>query len=105
MDLAFRHIILILLFIAVTNASAETQLMAEALRHFKIGDYVQTIETLKKVRGDKKIMGTKYYLMGISYNRIQEYDESVKAFKQSIANGSTTQDIWYEYGQALYAAN
>ncbi len=103
--MALSRLILFFLLFSVTSVSAQPSLMAEALKHFKIGDYVQAIETLKKVRGDKKMMGTKYYLLGISYNRIQEYDEAAKAFKQSIANGNTTKDLWYEYGQALYAAN
>lgn len=103
--MALRSLTAALLFFAVTDVTAQPYLMAQALKQFKIGDYVEAIETLKKVRGDRKMMGTKYYLMGISYNRIQEYDEASKAFKSSVANGNATNDLWYEYGQALYAAN
>lgn len=103
--MALRSLIAALLFCTVTDVTAQPYLMAQALKQFKIGDYVEAIETLKKVRGDRKMMGTKYYLMGISYNRIQEYDEASKSFKSSIANGHATNDLWYEYGQALYAAN
>jgi len=103
--LALTRLIITILFFSATSVSAQPYLMGQALKQFKIGDYVQAIETLKKVRGDKKMTGTKYYMMGISYNRIQEYDEAAKAFKQSIASGNATTDLWYEYGQALYAAN
>ena len=104
-DLALKSLLSAILFLAVTDVAAQANLMAQALKQFKIGDYIETIEILKKVSGDQKMMGTKYYMMGISYNRVQEYDEAIKSFKKSMTYGNSTNDIWYEYGQALYAAN
>ncbi|MCO4794487.1 MAG: hypothetical protein KC493_12275 [Bacteriovoracaceae bacterium] len=93
------------LFFFSVGVFAQSYQMAESYKYFKTGDYVQAIETLSKIKGDRKMMGTKHYLMGVSYNKIQEYDLASKSFKLAIKSGNKSRDLYYEYGQALYAAN
>jgi tetratricopeptide (TPR) repeat protein len=50
-------------------------------------------------------MQEKAYHLAISYSRLQEYDKAIVYFQKAIDEKSAKQDVYYEYGQALYAAN
>jgi len=79
---------------------------AEAYNFYKKGAYIQTIEALQKVRSkNKEVRSTKHYLNGLANNRLQNYDQSVSAFGKALSAGNKSSDIFYEYGQALYASN
>ncbi len=96
--------LLYLLFCSQSIANPPNHI-ATAFGEFKIGDYVKGLETLSKVNGNAKIMGTRYYLEGMILNKLQRYDEAENKFKKSLSIGHTSEDIFYEYGQSLYANN
>ena len=77
-----------------------------AFKHFKLGIYQDSIAELKKIQSsDKKIRSIKYYFLGISYARLQNYDEAVKNLEISLSLKNDSKDIYYELGQAYYAKN
>lgn len=102
-----KKIILIsfLFIFSPSHSFANTNLMANALENFKLGNYIESLNTLGKVRGGKKIMGAKYYLEGVSLNRLQRYDEAELKLSASLSAGHRAEDLYYEYGQSLYANN
>jgi tetratricopeptide (TPR) repeat protein len=61
--------------------------------------------TLRTGRGNKTLIGLVSYWTGITANRQQEYAEAIEAFEQSLAVDYRPKDIYYEYGQALFAAD
>ena len=77
----------------------------EAYRLYKLSSYNKALKVLKKAKGLRKTISTRFYLEGIILNKLQRFDESLLAFKKAIKYGNRTQDIYYEYGQALYANN
>lgn len=86
-----------------TNGHADE--LSNALAKFKLGAYQSMVEILEKYNAPANKLATKYYLMGVGYNRQQNYEKSALAFNQAVKFKSTAQDIWYEYGQAAYANN
>src|SRR5690606_25352863 len=97
-----KRISAILISLCITsNLYADT--LSDALTDYKLGSYQSMIEKLEKYqpKGDK--LGTKYYLMGVAYNRLQDFEKSVQAFAQAVRLKNDSPDLWYELGQALYA--
>jgi tetratricopeptide (TPR) repeat protein len=62
-------------------------------------------ETLKESGGNKNLIGLISYWSGITANRLQDYPQAIKAFEQALAVDYRPIDIYYEYGQALFAAD
>ncbi len=94
---------LVFLFFVFSSFASEDYL-ANAFKHFKTGSYNEAIEQLDKIKsGNRKLMGTKFYLKGMCYNRSQRFDLAMEAFKMAIKNQNDTKDLYYEYGQALFA--
>ncbi len=89
------------IFLLSLNTSAQTNKLTEVFKLFKKGDYTQTIKLLKNTKKSSE----KFYLLAISYNRLQEFDKSIRFFKLAIKMKSSSKDLYYEYGQALYAAS
>ena len=92
------------------NAKFRTELK-RARDFFKDGKYSATREalnalggTLKNQGGNKALVGLVAYWTGITANRQQEYAESIPAFERALSLDYKPTDIYYEYGQALYAA-
>ena len=99
-----RHYgLVILLFLWAPFSLANEKYLAEAFKSFKTGSYNEALKNLKKVRGSKKVLGTRYYLEGLCHNRLQSFDESLIAFTKAFKFKNKSKDINYEYGQALYA--
>ncbi len=93
-------------FILTTNISAnETNVIKNSLESFQKGSYSKVIEGLSGLRETKKNRATKFYLIALSHNKLQNYDQSIPYFIKAIKSKSTAKDIYYEYGQALYANN
>ena len=102
----FIHLFFLLSVLVLPNLSySNSSVLAKAFGEFKVGDYVKTLKLLKNVQGNKKILGAKYYLEGLSLNRLQKYDEAESKFKSSLAIGHKADDLYYEFGQSLYANN
>lgn len=78
--------------------------LEEFYKHFKGGQYNKAIEVLNQLPATEGTI-SKSYLMGLTYSRMQEYDKATIEFQKAIAENNKSADLYYEYGQALYAAN
>ena len=86
-----------------TNVFANS--LQEFYKHFKNGQYPKALQSIESV-ASKDISGiSKAYLSGLSYSRMQEYDKAITQFGIAIIQKDQSTDLYYEYGQALYAAN
>ncbi len=97
------------LFIAILNfgtLEAASGDFANFYIHFKNGAYVQALETLNRIRpSDQKSKALKEYLEAISLSRLQRFDEAIPHFENALRAKVEAEDFYYEFGQALYAAN
>lgn len=92
--------------------SSKNKLFQEASVKYSQGKYQSTIEELQaievKLQNEKNpnrsLYGLIHYWQGISYNRLQDYAKSIEEFDKSLQYEYAPQDIHYEYGQALFAA-
>ncbi|MBT3585146.1 MAG: hypothetical protein HN509_09570 [Halobacteriovoraceae bacterium] len=98
---------LILIFCCLTlQAAFAMGPLARAFKSFNTGDYVATIKLLKNFNGSKKSeKAVKWYLSAISQARLQKFDQAVDSFARANRYKQEARDFFYEYGQALYAAN
>lgn len=87
------------------NLFAEGSPTSEFNQFFSKGEYKKAIAALEKQKDTENVLGQKDYLEGLCYSKLQEYDNAVKSFEKAIAANNTNNDLYYEYGQALYAAN
>ncbi len=73
---------------------------------FKNGAYIQALETLERIGPrDAASKGLKEYLKGITLSRLQRFDEAIPHFENALRAKVEAEDFYYEFGQALYAAN
>jgi tetratricopeptide (TPR) repeat protein len=94
----------IFLFSSLNLTLANEEELANAFKFFKTGSYTEAIESLSNItNGDDKLMGTRYYLEGMCHNRSQRFDLAMDSFQKAISYGNKTKDLYYEYGQALFA--
>jgi tetratricopeptide (TPR) repeat protein len=100
---AFISVFLFIFTSLCSNIHASN--MTNAFTEFKTGNYVETLKILSKVSGNNKMRGAKKYLQALCLNKLQRYDEAIENFQSSLSIGYTSKDIFYEYGQALYANN
>ena len=68
---------------------------------FLSGNYSKALETLNQ---DESIQDRSYHL-ALCYARLQAFDKAIPLFEKAIEEKSLKKDLFYEYGQALYAAN
>lgn len=102
----FLYLTLLSLALLSTQTFANSNLFANFYIHFKQGAYVQAIESLERLRSnDQKVLATKEYLTALSLSRLQRFDEAINHFEEAIRKKSDAEDLYYEFGQALYAAN
>lgn len=81
----------------------QNRYLLEAFKLYKTSSYSKALDALKKARGNQKVLATRFYLEGIILNRLQRYDEALKSFTSAIKYKSESPDLYYEFGQALYA--
>jgi len=80
--------------------------MTQVYSKLEKGEYESVIKLLDQSKlKSKKFLSTKNYLKGISYARLQDFENSVDYFKRAVKTGNKTADIYYEVGQGLYALN
>lgn len=96
--------ILFILFSLISSSYAADPLSVP-LQRFANGEYVSAIETLNKMKFSGESEGSRLMLLGLSYNRTQQFDLAAKAFAQAEKLKTPTGEFYYEYGQALYANN
>lgn len=102
----FLYLSLLFSILYCSRLLANPNLFANFYVHFKQGAYVQAIESLERVRSsDQKVLATKEYLTALSLSRLQRFDEAIPHFEKAVRKKSDAEDLYYEFGQALYAAN
>lgn len=84
-----------------SNLYADT--LSDALTDYKLGSYQSMANKLEKYQPPSDQLATKYYLLGVAYNRLQNFEKAVQAFAQAVRLKNSSPDLWYELGQALYA--
>lgn len=126
-----RRLLLLCSFVTLTAISAEegnvsipeqannqaiNSALSKCYGHFSTGLYQRTFECLKAVessfnqlpeiekQNDKKTAGLIAYWQGISAARMQDYPEAISAFEKALQLKYSTDDIYYELGQAFYAS-
>lgn len=95
-----------------TNDTNFDRGLKEAYTSFQTGKYVQTKNRLTELaaevegRADKNrtLSGLLAYWRGVTANRLSEFSSAISFFEQSISLDYRPKDIYYEYGQALYAS-
>lgn len=97
-------------FSKATKKATSKEVIEHILESFKSGDYesvlkeldiIQSnIEKFKKSRND--IQGLVYYWKGISSLRLNEFERGIQYLEKAIEIKYDADDLFYEYGQALY---
>ena len=98
----------LMLGLLATQLLISTQSYADSktddfLELFRTGDYTKALSSIYKIKNNKN--GEKFYYSGLCYSKLQEYDNAILEFEKAIKAKNSNSDLYYEYGQALYAAN
>ncbi len=67
--------------------------------------YQDAIDSLNSIEARGLTIGEKNYLLGLCNARLKNYDEAIDYFNKAIKLDHSSEDLHYEYGQALYANN
>ena len=78
-------------------------ILTDAVTNYKLGSYQSMVDGLEKFKPNQKQIATKYYLLGIAYNKLQNYEKASLALRRAIQLKSDAPDVWYEFGQSSYA--
>ncbi len=93
------------LALVLMSSALQASTVEEFYKLFRSGHYPKALEALQTLPAEKNKLGIKNYLEGLSYSRLQEYDKAILSFEAAIKDNNDSIDLYYEYGQALYAAN
>jgi len=88
-----------------TSINAQSAGLEEFNKFFNDGQYNKAIKALELIKLSDNQNGEKEYFTAISYSKLQEYDMAIVHFENAIKRSNQSKDLYYEYGQALYAAN
>lgn len=95
----------------ISNASSNA-VFKEASSLFAQGKYQATADELSSIEtkltqtnsASKSVQGLIAYWKGICYNKVQDYPAAISQFDKALGLDYEPEDINYEYGQALFAA-
>lgn len=94
------------LLLCMSNYSiAYADVLSQALTDYKLGAYQGMVEKLENFKPKASDLSLKFYLLGIGYNRLQNYEKGATALIQAARFKNDSPDLWYELGQALYATS
>ena len=92
--------------IAIITSSQAIAGFEDISKLFNQGEYSKVLLALESFKPKKKIIrAEKFYFMGISQSRLEQYDPAAKSLIKAIKLGSKRSDIYYEVGQAHYGNN
>lgn len=94
-----------LFILSISFAYADNNFLDEYRLLFQKGEYDKAVTSLEKISSDLITAGARHYYLGLTHNKLQAYDKSVKNFSLSIFENYEADDLYYEFGQALYATN
>lgn len=85
--------------------AVHAQIPVEFTKLFEAQQYQEAIDLLKKV--DDKILppNKKSHLLGVCFSRQRKYELAILEFKKAVKEDDPAPDLFYEYGQALFAIN
>ncbi len=72
---------------------------------FRKGEYKKALGALEKVKGKGDFISQKNFLIALCYKRLQDFEKASFFFKEAIRLGYKKEELFYEYGQVLYANN
>lgn len=88
-------------------SAAKNSKFEKAYVNFSQGKYQATIDELTILENSKthskSVQGLITYWKAIAYNRTQDFPQAIIHFDRALNLGFAPQDIYYEYGQALFA--
>jgi tetratricopeptide (TPR) repeat protein len=87
----------------VLNPAFSASKSNDFFEYFRNGNYTKAINAIDTSRDNKN--GDKNYYKGLCYSKLQEYDNAILEFEKAIKAKNKNNDLYYEYGQALYASN
>lgn len=105
-----RLLLVSLVFSFISSAFAaanpeSAKLIADFYGEFKKGSYLEATKTLQELEKFDNQKAFAYYWQGICFNKLQRFDDAIENFKKADALKANYKDMYYEYGQALYAAD
>ncbi len=86
-------------------ATEAPNLGAEIYKEFNQGAYFQAIELLSKLEQQQTSRATAWYWKAVCYQKLQEHKEANHFFDKAIGSGVFPKEIYYQYGQSLFADN
>lgn len=101
------------LFSLTSMAETSSDIVKEVFEKYQSGQYEQVIVVLDKLQArlqnknsdkGKEIQGLIFYWKGMSYARLNEFEQAEKFFQEAIRLKYDAKDIFYEYGQVLYVS-
>lgn len=72
---------------------------------FKTGNYQAALQELALIQASSEFEPTRNYLMALTYKNMQKHVEAIPHFKRAIKLGKNSEDLFFEYGQSLFAIN
>lgn len=85
-------------------APEQAKVLANAYTEYKKGAYLNAVKLVDGIQTtDREGQGTIAYFKGINFSKLQDFPAAITAFAQAEKFGNTTDNLHYEYGQALYA--
>ena len=100
-----KYFLLSFLVIQASFADSSKEKWNQVYTFFRGGNYQLAIDELKDLPPDDAFSySNREYLLGICYARLQNFDQAIEHLNLALKLNSLAEDIYYELGQALFAA-
>ena len=93
------------LFLIFNDTAFSQDKLEDFYLQFKTGNYQAALQELALVQASSEFEGTRNYLMALTYKNMQKHVEAIPHFKRAIKLGKNSEDLFFEYGQSLFAIN
>ncbi|MDC0254274.1 hypothetical protein OAK75_05205 [Bacteriovoracales bacterium] len=92
-------------FVNLSSVNANyKETLAKIYIHYSKAEYPEALKKLKTVKGDQSVQALVHYWNGKVFSKAQEYDKADTEFKKAIKKKAKIKDLYYLYGQTLYAS-
>lgn len=72
---------------------------------YRTGNYQSALQELELIDAGEAFEPTRHYLKALTYKNMQKHVEAIPHFKKAIRLGKKSQELFFEYGQSLFAIN
>lgn len=103
--LRLKNALFVFSYFLIFSSFAQNTGLESFYLKFKTGDYQAALQELELVRASTEFNPTRNYLMALTYKNMQKHDLAIAHFKMAIKLGKTSEDLFFEYGQSLFAVN